>query len=87
MSQVSSFTVKLAGTIMLGFGIGAAITMGMTEDDAIRVMLQIQEKGRVLLPTSTPEEAARIADSITTNARRLNHPLVCREISLIKTAP
>ena len=56
-------------------------TMGMTEEGAIRVMLEIHQKGGVLLPTSTPEEAARIADSITAEAREKNHPMVCRAVS------
>jgi ATP-dependent Clp protease adapter protein ClpS len=56
-------------------------TMGMTEKNAVRVMLDIHQKGGVLLPTSTPEEANRIADLIVSEARAKDHPLVCRAVS------
>jgi ATP-dependent Clp protease adapter protein ClpS len=56
-------------------------SMGMTEEEAIRVMLDIHQKGGVLLATPTPEEATRIADSITSEARGRNHPLVCRAVN------
>jgi ATP-dependent Clp protease adapter protein ClpS len=55
--------------------------LGLPEQAAIRSMLEIHMKGGVLLPTSTPEEAARIADAVTAEARALNHPLVCRAVS------
>jgi len=52
--------------------------MKMSEPDAVRTMLDIHRKGGILLPTTSPEEASRIAGAVTDAARKENHPLICR---------
>ncbi|MGH8263773.1 MAG: ATP-dependent Clp protease adaptor ClpS, partial [Steroidobacteraceae bacterium] len=55
---------------------------GLSETDAIRTMLDIHAKGGVLLAMASMEEARRVADAVTADARANNHPLVCRAVSL-----
>ena len=55
---------------------------GLNETDAIRTMLEIHAKGGVLLAMASMDEARRVADNVTAEARASNHPLVCRAVSL-----
>ena len=47
-------------------------------------MLEIHQKGGLLLPASSMDEARRIADVITAEARAKNHPLVCKAVSVVQ---
>jgi len=55
---------------------------GLSETDAIRTMLEIHVKGGVLLTMASMDEARRVADGVTAEARANNHPLICRAVSL-----
>jgi ATP-dependent Clp protease adapter protein ClpS len=56
--------------------------MGLSENDAIRTMLEIHRKGGALLPMTSFEEAQRVAELASAEARAKNHPLVCRAVRL-----
>lgn len=56
--------------------------LGFNEADAVRTMLYIHQRGGVLLPRDSFEDAKRIADAVTAEARTHNHPLTCRAVSL-----
>jgi ATP-dependent Clp protease adapter protein ClpS len=49
--------------------------VGLSEADAIRTMLDIHRKGGILLPMHSFEESSRVAELVTTEARRNSHPL------------
>jgi ATP-dependent Clp protease adapter protein ClpS len=55
--------------------------LGMDKNQSVDTMLAIHRNGGVVLPTSTPEEAARIAEAVTADARARNFSLVCRAVS------
>jgi ATP-dependent Clp protease adaptor protein ClpS len=55
--------------------------VGMSRDEAIRLMLEIHRKGGKLIPLQTLEESRRVAELIVAEARGKNHPLVCRAVS------
>lgn len=57
-------------------------SLGISESDATRLMLEIHKKGGVLLPMSSFEEATRIAGEMSMESRNQNHPLLCRAVSL-----
>jgi len=56
--------------------------VGLSEAEAIRTMLEIHKKGGILLPTPSFDEAKRVAELVTVEARGSNHPLVCRGVKL-----
>jgi len=56
--------------------------VGLSENDAIRTMLEIHTKGGALLPMPTIEESKRVAELVTAEARSKNHPLACRAVRL-----
>jgi ATP-dependent Clp protease adapter protein ClpS len=56
-------------------------TLGLSDVEAVKTMLEIHKKGGVLLPLQSVDEAKRVADLIVTAAREKNHPLVCRAVS------
>jgi|HubBroStandDraft_1064217.scaffolds.fasta_scaffold54424_1 ATP-dependent Clp protease adapter protein ClpS len=56
--------------------------IGLGETDAIRTMLAIHEKGGVLLPMQSFDEAKRVADFVMCEARSKDHPLVCRAVKV-----
>jgi hypothetical protein len=45
-------------------------------------MIQIHNRGEILLPFESYELADRVATSIVANARMNNHKLVCRAVSV-----
>lgn len=55
--------------------------IGLNEAEAIRVMLEIHTKGGALWPLSSFDEAKRVAELVTVEAKLKNHPLVCRAVS------
>jgi ATP-dependent Clp protease adapter protein ClpS len=57
--------------------------LGMGKNESIDTMLGIHRNGGVLLPTSTTDEATRIADAIVADARAKDFPLVCRAVSVV----
>jgi ATP-dependent Clp protease adapter protein ClpS len=56
--------------------------LGFSETNAIRTMLEIHQKGGALLPMQSFEESQRVAELVTTEAGRNNHPLICRAVRL-----
>jgi ATP-dependent Clp protease adapter protein ClpS len=52
--------------------------LSLTEAQAIAVMLDIHNKGGVLIPLPTASEARRIADAISAEAQAAGHALTCR---------
>ena len=54
--------------------------LGISRSEAIRWMLEIHRKGGALFPLASFEEATRIAQAVTEEARALNHPLTCRAV-------
>jgi ATP-dependent Clp protease adapter protein ClpS len=56
-------------------------SVGLSRIDATRKMLEIHTKGGVLLSMPSPDESRRVAETIVTEARGNNHPLVCRAVS------
>jgi ATP-dependent Clp protease adapter protein ClpS len=54
--------------------------LGLSETNAIRTMLDIHRNGGVLYPLPSFDEAKRIAELVTSEARSKNHPLVCRAV-------
>lgn len=56
--------------------------VGLSETDAARRMLEIHLNGGALLPTASFEEAARIVEAISEEARAGNHPLACRAVKI-----
>jgi len=57
--------------------------LGMGKNESIDTMLGIHRNGGVLLPTSTTDEATRIADAIVADARAKDFPLICRAVSVV----
>ncbi len=53
--------------------------VGMEEAEAIKTMLHIHQQGGVLIPTSSFDDAQRMAEAIQRKARG-QHPLVCRAV-------
>jgi ATP-dependent Clp protease adapter protein ClpS len=60
--------------------------LGLSPEEAHRVMLQIHSRGGALLPTLSLEDAQRIAAQITARARQEGYPLVCRPVSAVPGA-
>jgi ATP-dependent Clp protease adaptor protein ClpS len=56
--------------------------VGLDEPAAIRTMLEIHRSGGVILARESLEEAKRLADAVTEEARLGNHPLTCRAVSV-----
>jgi ATP-dependent Clp protease adapter protein ClpS len=56
--------------------------VGLSRVEAVRTMLEIHNKGGILLPMQSSEQSRRVAELIVTGAREKNHPLVCRAVSL-----
>lgn len=56
--------------------------MGLSEDEAVRKMIEIHRQGGALFASASFEEAQRVADVITAEARRDNHVLTCRAVRL-----
>ena len=54
--------------------------LGLSEGDAVRTMLDIHRKGGVLYPLPSFDEAKRVAELVTAEAKAKNHPLVCRAV-------
>ena len=54
--------------------------MEIDRQQAIAVMAAIHNKGGLLWPTRTIEEARRIAEAIAQDCRTCNQPLVCRAV-------
>jgi ATP-dependent Clp protease adapter protein ClpS len=54
--------------------------VGLARADAIRVMLEIHDKGGALLPLSSEDESRRVAEAVTALARSNHHPLTCRAV-------
>jgi ATP-dependent Clp protease adapter protein ClpS len=50
-------------------------------ETATRATMTIHRKGGILLPTSSLEDAERVADAITADANAKGHPLVCRAVA------
>jgi len=59
----------------------------ISRKEAIEVMLSIHEKGGVVLPLNSFEEADKIAISIMSDARENNHELFCRAVNTQQGAP
>lgn len=57
--------------------------VGLNEADAIRVMLEIHTKGGALWPLSSFDEAKRVAELVTAEAKLKSHPLLCRAVSIV----
>jgi ATP-dependent Clp protease adapter protein ClpS len=57
--------------------------LGMTAQASQDTTLAIHLQGGALLPTRTSQDARRIADQITTTARRHGYPLLCRPVSIV----
>jgi ATP-dependent Clp protease adapter protein ClpS len=55
--------------------------LGQTKRDAGRTMLVIHERGGILLPLTSLEEARRVAAAVSQDAAKLNFPLTCRAVS------
>lgn len=55
--------------------------LGLSETDAIRTMLEIHRKGGVLVPLASFDEATRVAELVSAEAKAKNHPLVCRAVA------
>jgi ATP-dependent Clp protease adapter protein ClpS len=54
--------------------------VGLSENDAMRLMLEVHKKGGVLFPMASFDESRRIAELVSAEALRNNHPLVCRAV-------
>jgi ATP-dependent Clp protease adaptor protein ClpS len=54
--------------------------LGMSRSEAIRTMLGIHRRGGALLPTSSTDEANRVAEVISSEAANRNHSLICRAV-------
>jgi ATP-dependent Clp protease adapter protein ClpS len=52
--------------------------LGLTKEQAIVTMLDIHNNGGMLIPLSSGQEAARVADAISTEAQAAGHAFVCR---------
>lgn len=57
-------------------------SVALGRDDATRTMLEIHQKGGVLLPMKSIEDSKRIAESVAAQARNSNHPLICRAVTI-----
>jgi ATP-dependent Clp protease adapter protein ClpS len=55
--------------------------LGLSLEEAIRMMLEIHTRGGALFPTSSLADAERIAAQITAQAQERGYPLVCRPVS------
>jgi ATP-dependent Clp protease adaptor protein ClpS len=55
---------------------------GLGRTEAVRTMLDIHKRGGALLPTSSADEAKRIAEAVTAEAASFGHTLVCRAVTL-----
>lgn len=52
--------------------------LGLNEEEATQRMLEIHHQGGVLIALATQEEARKVADAITADARAGGHSLICR---------
>jgi ATP-dependent Clp protease adapter protein ClpS len=52
--------------------------LGLNEEEATQRMLEIHHQGGVLIALPTKEEARKVADAITADARDGGHSLICR---------
>jgi ATP-dependent Clp protease adaptor protein ClpS len=50
--------------------------------EATRMMLEIHNKGGVLVATVSVEESRRVAEEVSEAARVGGHPLACRAVSV-----
>ena len=53
---------------------------GLNENEAMHLMLEVHKKGGVLFPMASFDESKRVAELVTAEARKNNHPLVCRAV-------
>jgi len=58
--------------------------IGVSRQEAVRIMLTIHTRGGILLSIPSMAEAEKAAQGITADAREHNYTLVCRAVS--KTA-
>ncbi len=56
--------------------------LGMDKNDAVNTMLEIHGKGGMLVPMDSFDESVRIAELISAEARKANHQLICRAVSI-----
>lgn len=60
--------------------------LGLTLDQAVHVMLDIHNKGGALIPLSTQQEAARVAEAMSVDARAAGHAFRCRYVDSLPSA-
>jgi ATP-dependent Clp protease adapter protein ClpS len=53
---------------------------GLSQQESVRIMLNIHTRGGALLSVPSMEAAEKAAAAITDAARKLKHPLVCRAV-------
>jgi len=61
--------------------------LGLKRADAIRTMLVIHREGGALLALPSQAEAGRVAEAISVDAAKHNHPLICRAVSASAKRP
>ena len=54
--------------------------IGVSRQEALRIMLTIHTRGGILLAMPSMAEAEQAAQGITANAREQHYPLVCRAV-------
>jgi ATP-dependent Clp protease adaptor protein ClpS len=56
--------------------------LDMDKNDAVKTILEIHRKGGILVPMDSFDESVRIAELISAEARKANHQLICRAVSI-----
>jgi ATP-dependent Clp protease adapter protein ClpS len=56
--------------------------LGLDRNEATKTMLEIHNKGGILLPMDSLDESRHIAELIGAKARASYHPLICRALSV-----
>jgi ATP-dependent Clp protease adapter protein ClpS/Zn-dependent protease len=61
--------------------------LGISETDAVQLMIAIHTKGGQLIPLPTYDEALIVAQRISDEAKKNGHPLVCRAVDVQQAVP